>query len=203
MNDASMTIGRVLRASTGSFSIGCTRLIGEQDQVLPEFGALVKAQASNGNVVYGLIYNVTIEDDPFVRQLVAAGVQDEEKIEDLRQNRQVPIVVDVLVVGYGRGLEVYHRLPPQPPSTLDRIDACNQAEFVRFSARNDWLRTIVTASEVPAEQLLAAALRSAAQARPPDQREGYLVNTGRELARLLAMDLPRLEGILSLLRQGE
>ena len=195
-------IGRVLRASTGSFSIGCTRLIAEQGEVIPQFGALVKAETANSTVIYGLIYNVTIEDDAFVRQLVAAGVQNEEYIEDQRQNRQVPIVVDVLVVGYGRDLEVYQRLPPQPPGTLDRIYACNRAEFVRFTVRHDWLRTIISAAETPGEQLLAAALRNAAAARPPDQRESYLVGAGRELARLLALDLPRLEGVLSLLRQG-
>jgi hypothetical protein len=48
--------------------------------------------------------------------------------------------------------------------------------------------------------LLAAALRTAAQARPTDQRESYLVGAGRELARLLAADLTRLDGILQQLR---
>ena len=56
------------------------------------------------DLIYGLIFNVTIEDDAFVRQLVAAGVESAEIIEDQRQKRQVPIVVDVLVVGGGQGL---------------------------------------------------------------------------------------------------
>ena len=204
MSDEPILVGRVLRASTCCFSIGCTRLISDQDQVIPEFGTLVKARNAGDMLTYGLIYNVAIEDDTFVRQLVAAGIEgqgQEEIIEDQRRNRQVPIVVDVLVAGCGRGLEVYHRLPPQPPGTLDRIFACNNAEVVRFTTRHDWLRTVLGSADAPGEALMAAALRAAAQARPPDQRQAYLVGAGRELAHLLAMDLPRLEGILNQVRQ--
>ena len=135
----------------------------------------MRAEGKDGGLVYGLIFNVTIEDDAFVRQLVAAGVESAEIIEDQRQKRQVPIVVDVLVVGGGQGLAVYHRLPAQPPSTLDQIYLCNAAEIVRFTERHDWLRTVLGAVEAPADQLLIAALRAAALARPPDQREPYLI----------------------------
>lgn len=189
-------VGRVLRSSTTSFTVGCRQLISEQDQRIPEFGALVRADAAGSNRIYGLIYNVTIEDDAFVRQLVAAGVESPEIIEDQRQKRQVPVVVDVMVAGSGCGLEVSHRLPAQPPSTLDQIYLCNAAEIVRFTERHDWLRTVLGAVEAPADQLIVAALRSAAQARPPDQRESYLIAAGRELAKLLALDLTRLDGIL-------
>ena len=195
-----ISVGRVLRSSTTSFTIGCRQLISEQDQRVPEFGALVQAEGKDGAVIYGLIFNVTIEDDAFVRQLVAAGVDSAEIIEDQRQKRQVPIVVDVLVVGGGQGLAVYHRLPAQPPRTLDQIYLCNAAEIVRFTERNDWLRIVLAAVDAPADQLLISALRAAAQARPPDQREAYLVAAGRELARLLALDLARLDGILAQLR---
>ena len=189
-------VGRVLRSSTTSFTVGCRQLISEQDQRVPEFGALVRAEAQDSNLIYGLIANVTIEDDAFVRQLVAAGVESAEIIEDQRQKRQVPIVVDVLVVGSGRGLAVHHRLPAQPPSTLDQIYLCNAAEIIRFTERHDWLRTVLAAVEAPADQLVISALRVAAQARPPDQREAYLIAAGRELAKLLALDLARLDGVL-------
>ena len=200
MNELTI-VGRVLRSSTTSFTVGCRQLISEQDQRVPEFGAVVRAEAKAGSVIYGLIANVTIEDDAFVRQLVAAGVESAEIIEDQRQKRQVPIVVDVLVVGSGRGLEVYQRLPAQPPSTLDQIFVCGAAEIVRFTERHDWLRIVLGSVEAPADQLLTATLRAAALARPPDQREPYLVSAGRELAKLLALDLSRLDGILRQMRE--
>lgn len=193
-------VGRVLRSTTGSFTVGSRQLIAEPDRLVPQFGALVRAQGANAEAIYGLIYNVTIEDDTFVRQLVAAGVDSPEIIEDQRQKRQVPVVAEVLITGCGEGLAVYHRMPPQPPRTLDQIVACNAAEIVRFTDRHDWLRIVLAAEEVPADQLIVAALRSAAQARPPDQRELYLVAAGRELAKLLALDLTRLEGILRQLK---
>ena len=71
---------------------------------------------------------------------------------------------------------------------------------MRFSERHDWLRTVLGSVEAPVDPLLIAALRAAAQARPPDQREAYLVSAGRELAKLLALDLTRLDGILHQLR---
>ena len=200
--DEPIIAGRVLRSSTTGFTIGCQQVIAEQSRSAPAFGALVKALNGDGSVTYGLVYNVTVEDDPFVRQLVAAGVEDEEYIADQRQRRQVPVAVDVRVVGHGRPkaagsavMEVYHRLPPQPPSTLDRIYACNAAELVRFTERHDWLRTLLTAADLPADALIGATLRAAASARR-EQGETYLIGAGRELAKLLALDLVRLDGLL-------
>ena len=202
MTDIPLSIGRVLRSSTTNFTVGCRQLISDQPRSIPEFGALVKATKPGlHTVIYGVISNVLIEDDTFVRQLVAAGVESAEIIEDQRQKRQVPIEVNVVVTGYGRGMEITHRLPPQPPATLDQIFACNNAELVRFTQRHDWLRTVLAAADAPVDQLLIAVLRAAAAARQPSgQDETYLVDAGRELARLLAMDLSRLDGILGQLR---
>mgnify|MGYP000106110759 CR=1 FL=1 len=62
-------------------------------------------------------------------------------------------------------------------------------------------KTTEAAAEAPADQLVAAALRAAAAARPSEpEREAYLIAAGRELARLLALDLTRLDGILQQLR---
>ncbi len=199
--DGEYQVGRVLRSSTASFTVGCRQLIAEQDKMTPKLGALLKAKGSDGRVVYGMTCNVTIEDDAFVRQLVAAGVDSAEIIEDQRQKRQVPVVVDVIVVGYGENDKPYHRLPPQPPRTLDEIFTCGNAEFRRFTERHDWMRLILPAFNAPVDQILVAALRLASEARPSQmEREQYLVSAGRELAKLLALDLSRLDGILGQLR---
>jgi len=205
-------VGRVLQASTTRITVGCQPPIAVQNQTVPPFGSLVKAAGPGEDVTYGLVHNVVIEDDLFVRQLVAAGMDDEVYIADQRQRRQVPIIVEVLLVGVGGsarnpgggamqeagGVRVEPRyiLPPQPPSTLDKVYACNSAEIVRFTARHDWLHTILATPDIAADALIVAAIGAAAQARPPDQREAYLVTAGRELARLLAQDPIRLDGIL-------
>ena len=145
--------------------VGCRQLIAEQDKMTPKLGALLKAKGGGERVVYGMTCNVTIEDDAFVRQLVAAGVDTAEIIEDQRQKRQVPIVVDVMIVGHGEGLKCYHRLPPAAAPHAGRDLTCGNAEVVRFTERHDWLRTGAGASTRPVDQILVAALRLA-QRRP-------------------------------------
>ena len=196
MSSTQESLGRVLGASTTRFSFGCQPVLAEQRQALPTFGAFIQARPGDGMALYGLVYNVSVADDPFVRQLVAAGIDNEEYIADQRQRRQAPIVVDALAVGYAQGGIIWQRVPPQPPATLDHIFPCNAAETVRFNARLDWLRLVLANPDVPVDALLAAALLNAATSHPPDRREAFLITAGRELARLLAMDPTRLDGIL-------
>lgn len=200
-NETIQEVGRVLRSSTAQFTVGCQQLMADPERLTPELGALIKA-AGAGADVFGLIVNVKIEDDAFVRQLVAAGVSNPVIIEDQRQKRQVPVEIEVLIVGFGAAGSLYQRLPPQPPRTLDLVHTCTGAELRRFTERHEWLRTVLGAPEVgSADQVIVAALLAAARARPSDtEREAYLVAAGRELARLLALELTRLEGILHQLR---
>jgi hypothetical protein len=206
MDTETVAIGRVLRASTAAFTAGSARLLGAGAGSTPQFGALVKTVWGDGAptgrtpVTYGLIYNLAIEDDAFVRQLVAAEVEDEEYIADQRQRRQAPMTLDVLVLGYGDGAAIYQRPPPRPPNALDRVYLCTADEFRLFTAQHDWLRTVLIAADAPADALLAAALRGAAAARPDAQRTAYLVEAGRELAKQLALDLGRLDSLLRQLR---
>ena len=198
--ETTLEVGRVLRSSTTGFTIGCQQLIVDQEKLTPRLGALIKAVGAT-SAVFGVIANVAIEDDAFVRQLVAAGVNNPVMIEDQRQKRQVPVIIEVLSVGYGDGSSVSHRLPPQPPRTLDLISTCNRAELRRFTERHDWLRIVLATQSAPVDQIIVAALRMASEARPSSlEREQYLISAGRELARLLALDLTRLDGILRQLR---
>lgn len=189
-------VGRILRSSTDRFAVGCQVL---RPQV-PAFGSLVKVRAMEGDEIYGLIYDVCMEDDPFVRQMAVASEElGQEYVEDMRRNRQVPIEVSVLVVGYRHAERAYQHLPPQPPVSLDLMHTCTRDELVAFTERLDYFRLVLDNRDLPADELLAANLRYAAQAREAAGRE-YLVQAGRELARLLAMDLPRLDAILRRLR---
>jgi hypothetical protein len=153
----------------------------------------------DGGEIYGLIHDVRMEDDPFVRQIATTDGLPAETIEDQRQNRQVPIEVGVLVVGYRRGTEIHHRLPPQPPLSLDIIHTCASDELVAFTERFDYFRLVLDNRDLPCDELIAASLRAAAEARQA-QGYGFLVEAGRELARLLALDPVRLDAVLRRLR---
>ena len=179
MSDRCLPVGRVLRSSTASFTIGTKTLAAE----VPRFGGFVKACVGEVCDAIGLIYDVVLEDDLFARQLIGAEV-NAEYIADQRQNRQVPIEVSVLVVGHAADGKMYQYLPPQPPITLDEIITCNDEDIVRFTSDFTFFRTVLNAQDTPADELLAASLRLAAEARGSQGRD-FLVRAGRELSRLM------------------
>jgi hypothetical protein len=193
-----VTIGRLLRSSTTGYVFGCA--VPEPD--VPRFGDFVKAPAQRGRTnVIGLIYDIVIEDDPFVRQMVATRDLEEAYILDQRENRQVPIEVSVLAIGYYAGADrIQCGLPPQPPVTLDSIRPCTAAEVLDCTSSFDYLRLIVNSPEAPADELIAVSLRNAAAGRPPEDRAAFLRLAGRELAKMLNRDLPRLENLLRRIR---
>lgn len=185
-------VGRVLRASTRGFTVGCRVM--QPD--IPAFGSFVRAEAhTSEGLIYGLIHDVTVQDDLFVRRFIIAD-PPEEVVRDQRENRQIPIEVGVLAVGCGESGRIDHRIPPQPPVTMDYLYPCAPDEVVAFTERFNYFRLVLDAPKIPADELLVASLRSAAAARPPAERTEFLVRAGRELTRLLGGDLVRLDGLL-------
>ncbi|MCL4295796.1 MAG: hypothetical protein KJ077_08725 [Anaerolineae bacterium] len=188
-----LPVGWVLRASTVGFAVGCRVL----QPSTPNFGDLVKVSLPDGMNIFGLIYDVQVRDDPAVRQLILAGELEPEAILDQRENRLVPIELSVLIVGYQRqGQSLEQGLPPQPPISLDSLTLCDDADIRIFTGQLDYLRLVLNAVQIPGDELLIANLRRAAAIRSPETRRQFLLEAGRELARLLSFDLVRLEGIL-------
>jgi hypothetical protein len=191
-------IGRVLRASTVGFVCG-TR---SEDIGQPSFGAFVRTrhgQMSDIDVI-GLIHAISIDDDPLVRQMILANNMNQATMSDQRVNRMVPIEISVVSVGFIQYENVHQTLPPRPPLSLDPVQLCDADTVWLFTQRLDFLRLVLNTSDVPTEELLAAALRHAANARPEDERYSFLVDAGRHLAGLLSHDLPRLQHLLKLIR---
>jgi hypothetical protein len=187
-----LPIGWVLRASTVGFAVGCRVL---QPRV-PRFGDLVKVPLPDDSHIFGLVYDVQVRDDPAVRQLILAGEMEPEAVLDQRENRLVPIEISVLVVGYQRDKTTVQGLPPQPPLSLDTLIMCDEADIRAFTKQLDYIRLVLNAVQIPTDQLLITNLRRAAEVYPPETRRQFLLNVGRELARLLSFDLVRLDGIL-------
>ena len=191
------TIGSVLRASTIGFVCG-TR---SQDIVHPSFGAFVRTrhgQMSDIDVI-GLIHAISIDDDPMIRQMILANNMNAVTIQDQRVNRMVPVEISVVNVGFVQLGAVHHTLPPRPPLSLDAVQLCDTATIIDFTQRLDFVRLVLNASEVPVEELLAAAIKQAASVRAEGERYDFLVKVGRQLAGLLSHDLSRLQHLLTLI----
>lgn len=158
----SIEIGRLLRSGTTGFVAGCS--VSQLDA--PAFGGLVRAPLGNGYQVYGLIYDIHIDDDGLVRQLVTADNISDEIINDNRNRRIVPIEMSVLTVGYEESGKISHLLPPRPPLSLDVIYQCNQSDLVKFTGAGHfgYFRHILRSQDAPIGEMLAAHILQASVA---------------------------------------
>jgi hypothetical protein len=198
-------VGRVLRASTTGFDCG-TR--GSRIDERHVFGSFVRVPIAEDGTMYalGLIYAIRIDDDPLARELVMASIVDNSALLDQRENRMVPVEIAVITVGYTQQGEIIHALPPRPPLSLSEVELCSAEEIYAFTQSFEYFRLIISASEVPSDELLAAAIRCAAQMYPDDrdlarsERYQFLVRSGRKLATLLSHDLKRLSRVLALIK---
>jgi len=197
MNGQALEIGRVLRASTTGFAVGCR----VNQLTTPGFGSLVKAQPVDAReTIYGLIYDINIDDDQLIRRLVMVEDPRQEVIEDQRRNRLLPIEMSVLSIGYQMHGTVVHGLPPRPPLNLDPVELCqDRAEVERFTEELGYLRLILRAagSHVPVDQLLVAHINNIYQLRGNDAE--WATAALAELIELLRTDydvlIPTLEAL--------
>jgi hypothetical protein len=191
---AQIEIGRLLRAGTTGFIAGCSVTQFEA----PAFGALVRAPLGDHYQVYGLIYDIHIDDDGLVRQLVTADNVSAEVMRDNRERRIVPVEMSVLSVGYEQDGKVHQLLPPRPPLSLDVIYACDDRETVRFTERFGYFRHILNSQEVPVGELIAAHIQQAAAAHG-GERARWKESATHEVITLLRDDYSTLMSVLSAL----
>jgi len=191
------TIGRLLRASTTECVVGC-----RVSQVeVPVLGCLVRIPLEKDYEVYGLIADIHIDDDGLVRQLATADGVDDTVILDNRLNRNVPLEINVLMVGYQRNGKISHLLPPRPPLSLDLIYVCDDDEMCRFtdSGRFGYFRHILRATELPVAELLASHLQIAGQVHTQRGDPLWIQAACQELITLMRDDYPTLIAVLGAL----
>ena len=189
-------IGRLLRAGTTGFIAGCR--VNQLDA--PAFGALVRAPLGDSYQVYGLIYDIHIDDDGLVRQLVTADNVSEEVMRDNRERRIVPVEMSVLSVGYEADGKIVHLLPPRPPLSLDVIYLCDEKDVARFTSvgRFGYFRHVLQNQEIPIGEVLAAHIGQACKAHGQGG-EKWKEQATQELITLLRDDYPTLMSVLGAL----
>jgi hypothetical protein len=187
-------MGRLLRAGTTGCVVGCR----VSQANVPAFGALVRIPLEDRYQVYGLIYDIRIDDDGLVRQLATAERVPEEVILDNRVNRNVPVEISVLFCGYEQGGKISHLLPPRPPLSLDAMYPCSTEEVRFFTGgrRFGYFRHILRGADLPREELLASHLQQAGQAQRSGGDSAWLNAAVQELITLLRDDYPTLMGVL-------
>ena len=187
-------IGHLLHSSTSQFVAGCS----VSQLEAPAFGALVCAPLDKDYSVYGLIYDIHIDDDGLVRQLVTAGNVSAEVMHDNRERRIVPVEMSVLTVGYEQDGKISHLLPPRPPLSLDVIYLCLEAELAKFTGAGKfgYFRHILQAKDIPIGELLAAHILDV---KRKTKNETWVEQATQELITLLRDDYPMLMSVLGAL----
>jgi hypothetical protein len=189
-----IAIGRLLRAGTTACVVGCR----VSQASVPAFGGLVRIPLDDDYGIYGLIYDIRIEDDGLVRQLVTAEGIDDDVIQDNRVNRNVPVEVSVLHVGYRQAGRVFHLMPPRPPLSLDAIYVCGPKEACTFTefGRFGYFRHVLHAADLPVGELLAAHIKLINDFHVERGNCNWASQAVQELIVLLRDDYPTLMNVL-------
>jgi len=202
MSDSSRSIpiGKLLRADNSQFVAGCR----VRELETPAFGSLVRASLEDQTDVYGLITNISINDDGLVRQLVSGVSIPGEYTADNRYNRNLPVEIHVLTIGYGSDGQIHHQLPPRPPLSLDQLFLCDSEEVARFTSHGyAYLRHILRLVDLPVEELLVAHLSQARRVQDSLGNPEWYEAACQRLIVLLRDDYPRLTQVLDALSELE
>lgn len=192
-------IGYLLRASTSGAVAGCR--VAELE--LPHLGCMLRIPQAHGYQVYGLLYDMHIDDDGLVRQLVTAESISPEVIADNRLHRSVPVEISMIFVGYQQNGQIFHLLPPRPPLTLEDVYLCSAAEMCAFTSSGHfgYFRHILRGTDFPVAEIFASHLRQAALAQHHHQNGdlNWINDATQELITLLRDDYPTLMNVLGAL----
>lgn len=104
----------------------------------------------------------------------------------------------VAVVAYKQADRCYCGLPPFPPEVHDFVYPLEKEELHEASENVEFLRMLSSVSGVPADELMAAAVRNAAESRHDNYT--YLVQAGQQISKLLRDDYDRLGAVLRKIR---
>jgi hypothetical protein len=185
-------IGEVVATSTTAFTAQVDRLDGA-----PPFGSFVKVRRG-ADEVYAVVGAVRIGPlDPGARPVLRgrAGVRDEAiYAEHPDLVRLLRCEFEALVVAHTLAGRFRPYLPPFPPPLHYSVYLCTAEESRRLSEDLGYLRTVLNASGLPVDEVVAANLRWAAEARGWDL--AFLLRAGRELAALLPEEYDRLAALL-------
>ena len=97
-----------------------------------------------------------------------------------------------IIIGYSSNGFIRQFLPPQPPKIHLPVHPCSNDEIRLITSKMDFLRTLTTYRNAPADEVVAACIRQAFAVRGGD----FLVAAGKELANLLKDDYDRLQAIM-------
>lgn len=190
-------IGEVLSASIKNFVAESWKTHEElKGGESPRFGSFLKSRSDDSEVtVYGVVYDIVTGPRDQHHKPVALQMTREE----LR--REQPQIFSLLktewhlaCIAYRDARGVHSGLPPRPPEVHDFVFNLEAEEVVEITDSMEFLRLVSAAPGAMPDELVAAAIRNAAEARHEEYQ--YLVEAGQHLSKLFRDDFERLGAVL-------
>jgi hypothetical protein len=207
------TLAEVIEADTLRFEAECSRLYGA-----PAFGSFVRVEggsASLGGVeqaasrrptaVFGVVSRIaTAATDPG-RRTQALHLPPERLAERMPQLQLVlRTCFTAIVVGYEDGGDIRPYLPPRPPEIHRFVHDCSPTEVEQLTWEPDFLRVLAAAPEAPIEDVLAAAILTAATVRGAGApAQAFIIQCGKAVASLFRREPDRFQSIMRRLHAAQ
>ena len=165
---------------------------------MPPLGSLVKT----GDTYAIVAHAATTSLEPG-RKPIARGKDEASEAAIYTENPQLLKLLrsefGAVVVGHKQEGRLCQYLPPGPARIHSFVYLCPPGEIKEFSQSFDFLNILLNNRlPVPADELIAAALRHVSQAH--EDSHAFLVAAGKELAGLLSSDFIQLKSILGRLK---
>jgi hypothetical protein len=191
-------IGEIVESGSTEFTAECYEL-----NAIPSLGSLVKV-TEPALEIFGIVCQSSTAGIEPGRRPVARGKDEASEEAVYHSSPQLMKLLrsefQVLVVGYKLDGKINRYLPPKPAHIHAFVHICNPAEIKEFSQSFDFLNLLVNNRlQMPAEELLAAALREMSKVQPDSH--AFLVAAGKALTAILSGEYHRLKTILARLRQ--
>ena len=188
-----ISAGRLLRSNTRGCVVGC-----HVSQPSPAFGSMIYIPTENGRI-FGLVYDIHIDDDGLVRQLAAASNVPDEVIFDNRTNRNMPVEMSIIFIGCSIGSKISHLLPPRPPLSLDKMYICDAEDLRNFTNAGHfgYFRHFISERDMPVGELLSAHLQPVNAAQRDDGNPNWINEAIHEIIALLRNNHELMTSVLS------
>jgi hypothetical protein len=192
-------LGEIISSSVTAIVAQCWQNDVAQTQT-PDFGSFIKVACQDlGLDVIAVVYNVITGPQDNVHKPSALGLTREQlRSEQPQIFALLRTDVHALIVGHVSEGRIYQHLPPKPPQVHDFVFPASDEQIRAMTDNFDFLRLLITVADVPADELLAAAIREAYKARRND--ESFLVAAGQALSQLMRSDYDRLVCVLRKIR---
>jgi hypothetical protein len=206
-------LAEVIEADTLHFEAECSRLYGA-----PAFGSFVRVEASSvtagsgeqadsrwPTAVFGVVSRIaTAATDPG-RRTQALHLPPERLAERMPQLQLVlRTCFTAIVVGYEEDGDIRPYLPPRPPEIHRFVYACTPPEVEQLTREPDFLRVLAAAPEAPVEDVLAAAILSAATVRGSGApAQAFIIQCGKAAASLFRREPDRFQSIMRRLHAAQ